>query len=98
MLVKLSEKAAAQRSDSENYSAPRGAGLPQTNVCCRRRLRSLVKRVSAGEARCTAQVFLDAQELIVFGNPVCSRQRTRFDLAGIRRYGQVSYKSIFGLA
>src|SRR5207247_8956615 len=40
--------------------------------------------------------FLDSQQLIVFRDPVASRDRPGFDLACVRHYGDVGDPSVFG--
>ena len=44
-----------------------------------------------------AECFLDAQELIVFRDPVGATERTGLDLAGIRGHGDVGDRGVFAL-
>jgi hypothetical protein len=43
------------------------------------------------------QVFFNAQELVVLGNPISSRKRAGLDLTRVCSDRQVSYKGIFRL-
>src|SRR6185503_12701049 len=45
-----------------------------------------------------AQVFLDTQQLIVFGDAIGARQRSSFDLPGICSDCEIGYERIFSLA
>src|SRR5208283_1206545 len=58
--------------------------------------RSLPQRLSSGEASGGAQVFLDAQKLVVFGDAVGTARRAGLDLAGIGRYHQVGNERVLG--
>jgi len=51
------------------------------------------------QIRCSiAQFLFDAEQLIVFGDPVRAGSRAGFDLSGIERYSQVGNGSIFRFA
>src|SRR5215207_9249144 len=58
----------------------------------------LVEGREAGEARGVAQVFLDAEELVVLGDAVCARERARLDLAGVGGDREVGDEGVLGLA
>jgi hypothetical protein len=45
-----------------------------------------------------AQVFLDAQQLVVLGDAVAAAQRAGLDLAGVGAHGDVGDGAVFGLA
>src|SRR5213594_4197885 len=48
--------------------------------------------------RVPAQFFLNPQKLIVFGDAVGATERTGLYLPGVRGYGDVRDRSVFGLA
>src|SRR5260370_16683161 len=50
------------------------------------------------EAGGGAQVFLDAEKLIVLGDAVGAAGGAGFDLAGGRSHGEIGDESVFGLA
>ena len=45
-----------------------------------------------------AQLFFDAEELVVFGDAVGAGGGAGFDLAGACAYGEVGDKGVFGFA
>src|SRR5262249_33748289 len=53
---------------------------------------------AAGVAGRAAELLLDADQLVVFGEAVGARQRTRFDLAGVGGDGEIGDRGILGLA
>src|SRR6476620_3430605 len=57
-----------------------------------------MKSLSTSETRGAAEIFFDAQELIVFGDSIRARQRSRFDLSGISRDGEIGDERILRLA
>ena len=57
-----------------------------------------MKRRATRITRGAAQVFFDAQQLIVFGDPIGARKRAGLDLAGVGGDGQVGDERIFGFA
>src|SRR5688572_4769300 len=64
------------------------------------RLLTLAKVVEGGAARVRghiAQVFLDAQQLVVLGHAVRTRERPGLDLARVRADGDVGDGRIFSL-
>src|SRR5213082_1180874 len=58
----------------------------------------LVEGRESGEAGRAAQVFLDAEELVVLGDAVCARERAGLDLPGVGGDGEVCDEGVFGLA
>src|SRR5260370_34833926 len=58
----------------------------------------LAKRSCAMEAGGGAQLFLDAEKLIVLGDGVGAAGGAGFDLAGGRSHGEIGDESVFGLA
>src|SRR5262245_44360380 len=58
----------------------------------------LVERIAAGVARRIAQVFLDAQELVVFREPVGARQRAGLDLQRVRPDREVGDERVLRFA
>ena len=58
----------------------------------------IFQRRSTVEASGLAELFLDAQELIVLSDAVSAAGRTGFDLAGGGGDGEVGDESIFGFA
>jgi hypothetical protein len=57
-----------------------------------------MKSFSAWKPRRASQVFLDAQKLVVLRRSIGARRRSGFDLAGIRRNGEVGNERIFCFA
>src|SRR5579859_998898 len=58
----------------------------------------LVEGIGSGIAGRVAEVFLDAQQLVVLGEPVRARQRSGLDLQRVRADRQVGNESVFGFA
>src|SRR5947209_6166795 len=58
----------------------------------------LIEGREAGEARRAAQVFLDAEQLVVLGDAVGARERAGLDLPDARGDGEVCDEGVFGLA
>src|SRR6185312_10200617 len=56
------------------------------------------ERRRARVARRVAQVLLDAQQLVVLGDPLAPGRGTGLDLPGVGRHGQISDEGIVGLA
>src|SRR5262245_5027331 len=52
----------------------------------------------AGKARGQTQLFLDAQQLVVFGDAVGAGSRPGLDLAGGGGHGEVGYEGVLGFA
>ena len=45
-----------------------------------------------------AQLFFDAEELVVFGDAIGAGGGAGFDLAGARAYGEIGDEGVFGFA
>src|SRR6202521_3262221 len=58
----------------------------------------LVERLAPWITGDVTEIFLDAQELVVFRDPVRARQRSRFDLTGVGADGDVGDQAVLGLA
>src|SRR5262245_50887762 len=58
----------------------------------------LIEGFPARKPRGAAQVFLDAQELVVLRRSIRPRQRSGFDLTRIRCHGEIGNKRILGFA
>src|ERR1051325_2857427 len=58
----------------------------------------LVKGAAARITSGPAQVFFDAEELVVFGYAVGAREAAGLDLPGVCRHGEVCDERVFGLA
>src|SRR5512133_1078284 len=58
----------------------------------------VVERRAAGVRRDVAEVFLDAQQLVVLGHAVRTRQRAGLDLARVGAHRDVGDGRVFGLA
>ena len=56
------------------------------------------ERGAAGEARGRAELFLDAQKLIVFGDAVGAGGRAGLDLAGAHGDDEIGDEGVLGLA
>src|SRR5277367_4786748 len=53
---------------------------------------------SAREASGFAELLLDTDQLVVFRQPVRTRERSRLDLAAIRGDGEIGYGRVLGFA
>src|ERR1043165_185673 len=58
----------------------------------------LMKGLEPGVARGAAQIFFDAQQLVVFRDAIRARKRARFDLARVRRNGETLDEGMLGFA
>jgi hypothetical protein len=54
--------------------------------------------LSPGVFRRLAQHFLDADQLVVLGQPVRPRQRAGLDLAAVGGHRQIGNRAVLGLA
>ena len=55
---------------------------------------SYMKRVKSRINSAFAQLFLNAQQTVIFGDTLASAGRPRLNLAGIQRYSQIRNRSI----
>ena len=58
----------------------------------------VVESRAARVHRDVAEVFLDAQQLVVLGDAVAAAERTGLDLAGIGAHGDIGDRRVFGFA
>src|SRR5690349_4228907 len=63
-----------------------------------RHLLALLQRAQAGINRVLAELLFDAQQLIVFRQPVGTAQGTGFNLSAVRRDGNVRNRRVFRFA
>ena len=77
-----------------------GCTAPKEMLLSRRSpdLFAVVESCEAGIYGAVAQRFLDAEQLVVFGNTLGPGRRTGLDLAGVQSNCQVSDSGVFGLA
>src|SRR5205085_3891685 len=61
-------------------------------------LYELMERRASRIMRDVAQVFFDAQQLVVFGDSVGARQRSGLDLSCVGSHGDVGDETVFGFA
>src|ERR1700682_1567630 len=100
--------ASTWRSSSRTRSQP---PLPSHIGYCRARISAakmkarnrtesaqLVERLAPGITGDVTEIFLDAQELVVFRNAVRARQRTGLDLTGVGADRDVGDQAVLGLA
>src|SRR6185312_17045984 len=83
---------AASQPPLPNHSGYWGAAISTTKTTASQRKGvsgEVEERAAAGVARRVAQVFLDAQELVVLGDAIGARQRSRLDLPGVGAHGDV---------
>src|SRR6266550_2581614 len=66
-----------------------GADFRRLVRLVRNREFKLIKRRTAGKARGAAQVFFDAQELVVLGGPVSARKRTSLYLTCVGGHSEI---------
>src|SRR5439155_10761528 len=64
----------------------------------RLRLTATRVRAPARICRAVAELFLDAEKLVVLGDPVGAREGARLDLARVRRDRDVGDRRVLGLA
>src|SRR6266581_1300636 len=65
---------------------------------CARRSAQRAEGAAAGIARRAAELFLDAEELVVLGDPVGARGGSGLDLAAVAGHRQIRDGGVLGLA
>ncbi|MDB6151932.1 MAG: hypothetical protein JWL90_385 [Chthoniobacteraceae bacterium] len=73
-------------------------GMPDSRGCCKGRINRGAHLAHLTAVNCiVTKFFLDAQQLVIFGNPISSAKAAGFDLAGIGGDGDIRDRRVFGL-